>query len=148
MLRRDAARLRELSHAWDMHIAHDGTLTSWDGRPLEDAEHQFWVRRIGATAWSFEILLEYTDGDTWRYRRDPRITMPLDEIGLRTADGIAYLRPAIALLYKAGSSTLARNQDDFEVMLPLLPPDDRAWLRAALDVAHGGHPWIGRLGSG
>ena len=145
VLRRDVDGLRALSDAWELDIAHDGTLTPWDGRALQDAEHQFWVRRPGATAWSFEILLEYPDGDMWCYRRDRRITMPLGDVGLITADGIPFLRPAITLLYKAGSSTLARNEADFDVMLPVLPPADRAWLHAALETAHAGHRWSERL---
>jgi hypothetical protein len=49
------------------------------------------------------------------------------------------------LLFKATRPT-PKDEQDFETVLPELPASERRWLIAALDVAHPGHPWRGRLG--
>jgi hypothetical protein len=98
----------------------------------------------GAIAWSFEILLERTDGDEWQYRRDRRITRGVDAIGTTTSDGVPYLRPEICLLYKAPRSDAdgdRRNAADYRAAAPLLDLAARAWLRGALDIAYPDHPW-------
>lgn len=149
VLRRDELGLRPLLDAWDVCIAHDGSLTPWDGGELAEEQHQFWVRRRGAKAWAFEILLEQTEGDELLYRRDPRVRAPLATIGRCTRDGIPYLAPEICLLYKSHATDAARytarNNTDFEVALPVLDEAARAWLRAALVVINPAHAWISRL---
>jgi hypothetical protein len=151
VLRRDQPALQACLSAWEVRVAHDGTLTPWvPGDWLEGRRHQFWVRRPGAEAWSFEVLLEDARSvaardDVWVYRRDPRIEMPLAQIGRTTPDGVPYLAPEIALLYKAGSSTVTRNAVDFAVTSPLLDAGGRRWLREALEEVMPGHPWTGAL---
>lgn len=148
-LRRDVLRLAPLLRAWDVCIAHDGALMPWDGAELTPEQHQFWVRRRGAEAWAFEILLEYTDGDELVYRRDARARAALTMVGMRTQDGIPYLAPEICLLYKsatgAGGTMVARNEADFGVTLPLLDDRARAWLRDTLAVLDAEHRWLQRL---
>jgi hypothetical protein len=80
---------------------------------------------------------------TWTYKRDDRIGPPLDEI-LWARDGITYLRPEIQLLHKA-PGLRPKDQADFDACLGLLEPGARAWLRAALDIAHPSHPWLSCL---
>lgn len=145
MLRRDVDRLRILGGEWDVHIARDGRLTQWDGELLADDMHQFWVRRMGARAWAFEVLLEYTDGDEWLFRRDHRVRRPIREIGRQASSGVPVLAPEICLLYKAAHTDWERNALDFEVTAPLLSGEERKWLRHSLDMAAPGHPWIDRL---
>ncbi len=147
-LRRDVLRLKPLLDAWDVCVAHDGALTPWEGSELVADQHQFWVRRRGAEPWSFEILLEYTDGNDLVYRRDPRLRAPLKAIGHRTPDGIPYLAPEICLLYKSMRTIpdpAERNEADFEVALPSLDDRARASLRDALTILDADHPWIQRL---
>ena len=148
-LRRDVVKLRALLDAWDVCIAHQGVLTPWDGADLTPEQHQFWVRRRGAEAWSFEILLEATDGNDLVYRRDARVRAPLTAICRRTPDGISYLAPEICLLYKSTATDAARytarNFADFDVALPVLNGFARAWLREALNIINPEHPWIPRL---
>ena len=81
---------------------------------------------------------------TWTFKRDARISLPLAEI-LWEQDGITYLRPEVQLLHKA-RAVRAKDQVDFEVCAPLLDSGARSWLRAGLEMAHPGHPWIGDLG--
>jgi hypothetical protein len=91
------------------------------------------------------MLLD-TDGDQWVFKRDPSIRGPLGEIGFRTPDGIPCLRPRIQLLYKAKPETLDKDQSDFDLALPRVAPEDRAWLRRHLETRFpDGHPWIESL---
>jgi hypothetical protein len=145
MLRRDVRALTKLARDWDVHIAHDGTLTPWDGTALAPEVHQFWVRRHGAETWAFEVLLEESHGDTWSYRRDPRVTRSLSRFGVRATDRPPYLRPEITLLYKSNRPETERNAHDFEIALPHVDPLSREWLRRALGVIDRVHPWIPRL---
>ena len=146
ILRRDVAYLRPLVDSWEIRIAHDGALTPWRGEQLTPQQHQFWVRRPGVEPWSFEILLEATDGANWIYRRDDRIRRSVDTIGRRTRDGLPYLAPEICLLYKSPLPlTIDRNNADFETASPLLDEAARAWLRTALTTLSPEHPWLERL---
>ena len=146
VLRGDEVALPALLAGWDIRIAHDGALMPWGGEgALPAPYHQFWVRRDGATAWSFEVLLEEHDGATWRYRRDHRVTMPLARFGRASPEGVPYVAPEVALLYKAKGHAMAKNAADFEAALPALDAGARDWLRGALVVAHAGHPWLAAL---
>lgn len=142
LLRGDEVALPALLPGWEICVAHDGALTPWAGdAPLPMRYHQFWVRRAGAGAWSFEVLLEDHDGPTWQFRRDHRITMPLDRVGRGSADGIPCIAPEVALLYKAKGHEIEKNGADFTAAAPSLGPEARVWLREALEVAHADHPW-------
>jgi hypothetical protein len=54
---------------------------------------------------------------------------------------MAVLSPEVQLLYKSKS---LRDKDivDYEAVRPHLSPDERNWLRTALDIVAPGHPWI------
>lgn len=145
MLGADYPGLSALRGAFDVYVVDDGTLLRWHGEPLREEHHQFWVSRANDDAWAFEVLLERTDGDDWLYRRDRRIRRPIAEFGTQNADGVPYIRPEIALLYKSNKPALDRNAQDFEVALPALSPPERAWLRNALAVIDPAHPWLARL---
>ncbi|WP_245633132.1 hypothetical protein [Luteipulveratus mongoliensis] len=64
---------------------------------------------------------------------------------LWSKDGVPYLEPHLQLLYKA-KGLRRRDQEDFEVALPLLGDARRVWLADALQRALPGHPWLSTLG--
>jgi hypothetical protein len=70
-------------------------------------------------------------------------------MSLRTGEGIPFLAPECALLFKSKntSNKKERSQDqmDFEQAHAHLEPERRAWLRWALIASDPGHPWIERL---
>ena len=80
-------------------------------------------------------------------RRNPAIRRPRSEVIAHTAEGIPYQLPEIALLFKA-KHTREKDLMDFEGVLPLLEPEQRAWLSDALALVHPGHPWLERLAKG
>ena len=145
VLRDHQTDVRGLLGGWDPHTASSGVLEPWPGGHwIEIGIHCVWVRRGPDEPWLFEILLEERHGDEWQYRRDPQVTLPLAELGLMTKDGIPYLRPEVALLYKAGSDSDDADAD-LAVVLPKLGIGPRCWLAGALDVWQPGHRWMERL---
>ena len=101
--------------------------------------------------WVDVALEPWTDGG-WRYRRDPRVTLPLDRAIRRVViEGVVVpiLAPEAVLLFKAtrGGRSAPRPKDDVDLAraLPSLDGQARAWLRAALPA---GHPWLERLPPG
>ena len=110
-------------------------------RPIDD----IWVRRPGASAWSFQIMLTDAEGDEWVYKRLPTIGGPIAEMGLMTSEGIPYLAPEIQLLHSARSA-LQKNRDDFERVLPTLSAKQANWLLKCLQAEYSeGHAYIGRI---
>jgi hypothetical protein len=96
-----------------------------------------------------DVVAEPWAADAWRYRRDPRITLPLDRAIRRLAAGgvaVPIVAPEAVLLFKAtgGGRSAPRPKDDADLARALasLDADARAWLGAALPA---GHPWRGRL---
>jgi hypothetical protein len=74
----------------------------------------------------------------------PDHVAPLDEVTWVADDGIRYLNPEIALLYKA---VLHRRKDDRDLdrCLPLLGADARAWLRDSVARLYPEHAWLALL---
>ena len=103
-----------------------------------------WLRAGDDGAWEYDVILMLdVVGSSWSFKRDARVSGPLDDI-LWSRDGIDYLRPEVQLLHKAREPR-PKDEADFEACLPRLDDEARQWLRHALTVAHPGHPWVGRL---
>lgn len=130
----------------DFFVVGDGLAWDLADRPaLLKTQYQTWGRDREAGRWRIDVMREPHEGDTWISRRDARVRMPYAELILRTADGIPYVRPEVALLFKA-KSNLPKNEDDFAAALPRLSADSRAWLRDAIALVHPGHAWLAALG--
>jgi hypothetical protein len=93
-----------------------------------------------------DTFLEPGDRLTWVSHRDERVRAPFADVVGTTADGIPHLRPQFVLLAKA-KHTRDKDEADFAAALPTLDPSARAWLAAALCLAHPEHPWIARIGA-
>jgi hypothetical protein len=115
----------------------------WDAwRPDEAADR---LRVISAPwcvagGWGLDLWR----GEQTREHSDLEIaipTLPYDYVIGHDAVGIPYLNPGIVLLFKAKHAR-QKDQADFAAALPLLQPASAAWLRAAPERVHPGHPWI------
>lgn len=129
----------------DVWTAIDGALRPLlpDDDVLPNGCDGVWTRRSALDLWEYDILLVPGTPDTWVYRRDPTITMPMVD-ALWERDGVHYLQPEIQLLYKA-AGLRPKDQADFEAALPLLDKERRSWLLERLATTHPGHSWIGSL---
>ncbi|MEV6964330.1 hypothetical protein AB0M47_04370 [Hamadaea sp. NPDC051192] len=105
---------------------------------------QIWVYEPGHGSWRTDIFLEIVDGPLWRSHRDPRVTLPIEHVYARTPDGIPFLRPELALFYKARRPR-PKDEADFTVAAPRLDDAARAQLIGWLRLVHAGHPWLDRL---
>jgi hypothetical protein len=104
--------------------------------------HQTWVSEPGTGVYRLDIFREPQRDGAWVCGRDETIRLPYGQIIRRTRDGIPYLVPQIALLFKAKHSAEPKNQRDFAETLPLLDDAEIGWLRQALARVHPGHAWI------
>lgn len=111
--------------------------------PVPETCGNLWLRPSGSEPWQYDVILMTISDGGWTYKRDRRISLPVCSI-LWSKDGIRYLRPEIQLLHKA-PGLRPKDQEDFSACLPLLHDEALVWLRAALDLAHPGHPWIAQL---
>jgi hypothetical protein len=127
-----------------LHVVGDGEVRALPpgAVPPED-RHQNWVLDPSENAWRMDVMLEPGDRTTWVFRRDERISAPRARM-VAIRDGIPYLRPEGALLFKA-KSLLAKDEADFAACLPVLDAAARRWLIDALDIVHPDHPWRDRL---
>lgn len=126
----------------------DGTVAfqPWaTGQILDRRIHGAWARESPEAPWRFEFLLHEIEGQVWSFRYFGSVQHPLRSIDGRTPDGICYLQPEIALLYKA-----ARMRDvdvqDFHRVLPRLASEQRTQLAADIKSCWPQHPWVDLLG--
>jgi hypothetical protein len=137
--------LATLLGRWDFNLASSGNLCPWrPDDPLPDDMHGLWCRPDPESPWRFQILLAEVRGDVWHFRRDPRVTRPLADIGYRSAHGWPVIAPEIQLLYKAAGRR-PKDEHDLELILPLLSGNQLEWLASSLTTWQPGHPWLERV---
>ncbi|REF30903.1 hypothetical protein [Calidifontibacter indicus] len=120
------------------------SLPAGDERLQLSASGQVWARRSAGDPWEFDILISPGTPETWVYKRDPALTMPMAD-ALVEVDGIRYLRAEIQLLHKA-LRVRPKDQADFDACLPLLEEQRRRWLADALAQTLGAeHRWVSLL---
>lgn len=101
---------------------------------------QTWVLDPAVDGWRLDVFREPSEGGTWICKRDTAIRMPYSELVERTAEGIPFVRPEVVLLFKA-KQTRAKDEEDFEAVLPRLERGRRDWLRTTLERVHPRHRW-------
>jgi hypothetical protein len=145
ILRRDLSTVLLGFSTWDVFEAKDGRLTRLAEGCVPPLDvHSLWCRPTAADPWTIELMLDEADGDTWVYRRDPRIRQSMSAAVRQSTDGLPYLAPEIQLLYKSKASR-ERDEGDFAHICPLLTADAWRWLHDALELADPDHRWIAVL---
>jgi hypothetical protein len=145
LFREDQENLRQHLAGWDLRKVAGGALVSWPaGEWLSTPVHEIHVRSPDDSGLTLEFLLNEREGEQWVFRRDPAIRCPVRRVILRSAVGVPVLCPAVVLLYKAKQPREA-DELDFRAVRDHLAPDRSEWLRAALEHAHPGHPWLAEL---
>jgi hypothetical protein len=145
VLRRDqlAAQSYLAARGWSLEVAHEGRLRPWqEGARIELPLHVVWCRNSNHDPNFVEILLNEADGDTFRFRRDQSLTLPLDRAFISSGSGLPVIAPELALLYKSANIYVEENAADFVTALPHLGLDRRAWLKSALERTQVSHPWL------
>ena len=124
-------------YEWD--VVGDGHV--WPFPEQADNQHQTWLREPATGLYRLDVFREPHRGDRWVCRRDASITVPNDELILRTADGIPYVVPEVVLLFKAKANR-PKDHADFRRVLPLLPEDRLTRLSSWVSQVYPDHPWL------
>jgi hypothetical protein len=135
--------LRRALGEFELFVVGEGVARAMTADALA-AYHQTWVRDPASGKWRVDIFREPWERDTWVYRRDPRIRMPISDALGYTSDGIPYMQPEIVLLFKAKRPG-PKDEADFAALLPLLDASKRGWLTEVLGLVHPGHRWLSAL---
>lgn len=151
--RQDQLALHQHIHdrGWRWVTPFKGKLEPWPPHTrIELPRHQAHAHRLhdhGENEF-LDFLLTDFQGDIWRYRREPSIVQSVERMHRTTDDGLRYLTPEVVLLFKSrntGMRERSKDQQDFERVLPLLEPDQRAWLHWALLITQPEHEWLAPL---
>jgi GrpB-like predicted nucleotidyltransferase (UPF0157 family) len=133
------------NRGWKFVTPFEKRLEIWPSHmQLELPRHQIHAHREDEF---IDFLLTEMDA-VWKYRREPFVVRSLERISLKTESGIPYLAPELVLLFKSKNTSNqdgAQDESDFEIALPSLNSERRAWLRWALIATSPDHPWIQRL---
>ena len=143
-LREDQFAVQDYLAGWDLHKTNQPGLKPWpNGDFLRLGVNDVWCRRTPEDPWSLQVMFMEHEGHDWIFRRDDRISGPLDQLGMRTSSGLPYVSPQVQLLFKSNNPGQDRNKWDFENILPLLKDSERAWLLKQFGVLYPkGHPWL------
>ncbi|MGI9529519.1 MAG: nucleotidyltransferase domain-containing protein [Acidimicrobiia bacterium] len=145
MFRRDRDALFDVFPGWELFTVAEGALTPWArGAAIEKPVFGMWGRPSSDQPWAVEVMLADGDGDRWRFRRDPSISMQRSRLTRTSPSGIRYCTPEVQLLYKAKQ---ARPKDDvdFARCMHLMTDEQKDWLADALAIQEPSHPWIDAL---
>ena len=146
VFRSDREVLFDVFDGWDLHVVSEGELVPWTrGMPLESSVFGVWGRPRRDDAWAVEVILANGNADSWRFRRDPEISLPRSRLTTER-EGVRFCTPEVQLLYKAKR---ARPKDDIDLARCLhhLTLDQKRWLQAALVRGEPDHPWAAVLES-
>jgi hypothetical protein len=146
MFRKDREVLFDVFPGWDLHtVSHGGLVAWWRGTKIAPHVFGVWGRPSPAEPWAIEVMLADGDETTWRFRRDPDISLSGEQLIRSSPSGIPYCTPEVQMLYK---SKMARPKDDIDMarVLHLMSEPQRQWLADAISRSDPNHPWIGLLG--
>jgi hypothetical protein len=142
VLRKDQRALQRHLAGWRLTKVVAGTHEPWpDAQQLHLPVHQVHARRGDEEV---EFLFNDVAADTWRFRRNEAVRLPLTDLTVQTRRGLPALCPQVVLLYKAKAAR-DKDHEDFQLVLPQLPTEAKDWLAAALAACHPGHPWRAQL---
>lgn len=133
-----------LSENWELYKAIEGRLTPWQAGEFSASVDNIWARKNTQSPWSFQMLFIEDINEQWIYKREKSITKPIEDLFLRSVEGIPYMRPEVQLLYKAGSSNIRKKDvEDFLHIWPSLSETERNWFNKALKKQFpAGHDWL------
>jgi hypothetical protein len=138
---------QHLKNDWMLYKAKDGKLSLWlEGEYLDEVS-DIWISRDNQSPWALQIMLMDYEQEHWIYRREKTIKLAKVELFSFDENNVPYLKPAIQLLYKGGSSQI-REKDfrDFQSVLPSLSSKEKEWLKKALKSQFSsGHSWMKNL---
>lgn len=140
IFRKDQLYLKNYLNNWEFNKVVKGEFHHWDNEFLELPVHEIHAtNKVNGD--KIEILLNETEDDEWKFRRDVRISYPLASVWSYFSTGIPYLNPEIVLLYKV-KNTREKDHQDFRTLRGHLDVEKRRWLRDAIELHEPNHKWL------
>lgn len=144
IFREDQIKLKQFLSNWEFKKVVKGEFISWNNEYLELPVHE--IHAINnMNKQELEILLNESDVDNWRFRRDLRISYPLESELRFSETGLPYLAPEVVLLYKV-RNTREKDQKDILSVKDILNFMQQNWLREAIKFHEPMHEWLNLLG--
>ncbi|WP_088103167.1 nucleotidyltransferase domain-containing protein [Halalkalibacter urbisdiaboli] len=140
VFRKDQLYLKDYLKEWEFKKVINGEFQLWENEFLELPIHEIHASNM-INGDKIEILLNETKENDWIFRRDLRISYPLNSVRSITKTGIPYLNPEIVLLYKA-KNPREKDHQDFFAIKDYLGHEKKKWLRNALELHEPEHKWI------
>ncbi|WP_453996087.1 nucleotidyltransferase domain-containing protein [Bacillus nitroreducens] len=140
IFRKDQLYLKDYLKEWEFKKVMNGKFHAWENEFLELPIHEIHASNKYSDD-KIEILLNESNENNWIFRRDERISYPLDSIWSITETGIPYLNPEIVLLYKA-KNTREKDHRDFLNIKDNLDNKKKKWLKNALEIHEPQHKWL------
>jgi hypothetical protein len=141
----DQLAARDHLEGWELHAADPpGALRPWsETGELPRHVHDIWARGGPDDRWRFQLMLNPGGPSALVYRRDARVTQPIEEATF-LREGVRYLSPEWQLLFKS-KTPRPKDERDFADCLPMLSAKQRTWLADALRLTDPANPWLARL---
>ena len=143
IFREDQLKLKEYLHDWEFKKIISGEFHPWNHEYLNLPIHELHVEDKESQE-KIEVLLNETTDDKWVFRRDTRISSPINAVCNYTSEGIPYLSPEIVLLYKV-KNTREKDYQDFMTVSEYLTPKQIRWLIDAVRIHEPQHEWLKHL---
>ena len=90
-----------------------------------------------------EFLFSPCTDDGFIFSANPPIPLPMDKAFLKSPEGIPFLAPELALLYKAARPEEGNAASDFQAVFPALDNEQKSWYLSSLHQLYPeGHPWL------
>lgn len=140
LFRKDQLNLKAYLEDWEFMKVIKGEFHTWENEFLDLPIHEIHAtNKLNGD--KIEVLLNETEDNDWKFRRDLRIAYPLNSVWSYSETGIPYLNPEIALLYKARNAR-EKDQKDFMTIKDYLDNEKKQWLRYALELHEPEHKWL------
>lgn len=140
IFREDQIELKHFLSNWEFKKVLKGEFSSWNNEYLELPVHE--IHAINnENKHELEILLNESDSENWKFRRDLRISYPLGSVFRYSDTGLPYLAPEIVLLYKV-KNTREKDYKDFLSVKDILDSKQQNWLRQAIKIHEPKHEWL------
>lgn len=138
--RREQFKLKSYLKEWHFRYVVSGQFYDWsDDMYLELPIHE--LHGTNPNGDTLEVLFNEINDTTWAFRRNLKITYPLEKVIYQSLSGIPILAPELVLLYKA-KWVKEKDMHDFKHALPQLNSEQKAWLKNAIQTNHGEHEWL------
>jgi len=129
---------------WDIQVAIPGEQRLEPVTSVEDTLAPRYGLHLRRGDEFIEFLLVDRIDDTIPFRRQPRISISVEQFSRRDENGIPYVTPEWQLLFKAKEGR-PKDDLDFDTHAPLLDLDRKKWLLFALITHVPESAWIPKL---